>query len=98
MNNIKQHKDFIFRSTRLLRDAQQWVHVSLEGFEGSLDTSEEALLEVCLLLLNKTNRALVKLLRWLNENPGSPDYRKVIFLVGGIRKLLASWSSGNIIR
>jgi hypothetical protein len=98
MNKTKQLKDFIFRCTRCLKSSQQWIEVSLEGFEGSLDTSDEALLTVCLLLIKKTDRVLPKLHEWLEENPQSEDYHKVVYLVGGFRKLLASWSSGNILK
>lgn len=96
MNRTRQMKSFITRCTRCLESSQQWVDVSLEGFEGSLDTSDEALLSVCLILLGKTNRTILKLHQWLEENKESKDYPEVVHLIGGFRKLLASWSSGNI--
>lgn len=96
MNRTKQLKDFIFRCSRCLKNSGQWVDVSLEGFEGSLDTSDEALLSVCLILIGKTNRTILKLHEWLEENPQAKDYAEVVYLIGGFKKLLASWSSGNI--
>lgn len=96
MNKTKQHKDFIVRCTGCLKRSQQWVDVSLEGFTGSLDTSDEALVSVCLILIGKTNRTLLKLHQWLEENPDSVDYPKVVYLIGGIKKLMNSWASQNI--
>lgn len=98
MGRTHSHKRFIARSTTLLRQSKQWVDVSLEGFEGSLDTSDEALLSTCLISLGKVDRTLLKLHQWLEENPHSEDYQKVVFLIGGLKKLLASWSSKNILK
>ena len=96
MNRTKQMKRFIYNCTDCLKSSQQWVDVSLEGFEGSLDTSEEALTTTCLLLIKKTSRVLVKLEDWLGENYQSEYHHKVVYLVGGIRKLTKSWTSFNI--
>ena len=98
MNRTKQYKDFIFRCTRSLERSTSWVDVSLQGFQGSLDVSDEALLSVCLILIGKTDRTLPKLHQWLEENPKSEDCQKVVYLIGGFKKLLASWSSNNILR
>lgn len=98
MNKTRQMKSFISRCTRCLKSSQEWVDVSLEGFEGSLDTSDEALLKVCLILIRKTDRTLLKLHQWLEENPQAKDYAEVVYLIGGFKKLLASWSSGNILK
>ena len=98
MNKTKQMKRFIYNCTDCLKSSQQWVDVSLEGFKGSLDTSDEALLSVWLILIGKTNRIMPKLHQWLEENPKSEDYPKVVYLIGGFRKLLASWSSNNILK
>lgn len=96
MNKTKQYKRFIYNCTDCLESSQQWVGVSLEGFEGSLETSDKALLSTCILLLKKTSRVLLKLEDWLEENYQSEDHHKVVYLVGGIKKLTNSWASGNI--
>ena len=96
MNKTAQYKKFIARSTSLLRQAGEWVDVSLEGFEGSLDTSDEALVKTCILLLQKTSRVLLKLHEWLKENTDSGDFSKVTSLIKGFQSLTNSWASGNI--
>lgn len=98
MNKTRQMGNFISRSCKGLELCQKWVDVSLEGFYGSLDTSDEALLCVCFILIGKIKRTLLKLHEWLEENPDSPDYPKVVYQIKYFKKLLASWSSGNIIK
>ena len=97
MNRTAQYKKFIARSTSLLRQAEEWVNVSLEGFEASLDTSDEELVKTCLLLIQKIGKALPKLLERLEENSTSSDFSKITSLIKGFKSLTKSWTSGNIL-
>lgn len=87
------HKKFMIQSSSLLRQAEEWVDLE---WDKNLPLSEDFILSSCLCRLKSLHKTLVALHQWIEDNTNSGDLSRVIYLVGGIKKLTNSWASQNI--